>query len=91
MLFLKGKFEKLVIASVKFGKIKNNNIFFVIKHDQKYHYQIMKINKENNLKFEYLIEVVENKAFNYENASHNYIFGVFEKSDLKSLTAKGNP
>ena len=91
MLFLKGKFEKLVIASVKFGKIKNNNIFFVIKHDQKYHYQIMRINMDNNLKFEYLIEVVENKAFNYENASHNYIFGVFEKSDLKSLTAKGNP
>ena len=46
---------------------------------------------DNNLKFEYLVEVVENKVFNYENASHNYIFDVFEKSDLKSLTAKGNP
>ena len=74
---------KIIIAWVKFGKIKINNIFLVIKHDQKYHYQIMRINMDNNLKFEYLVEVVENKAFNYENASHHFFLMFLRKVILK--------
>ena len=89
--FLEKTFEGIMILPVFFGTIKNNKVLVVINHEEETFYQIMSLDKNNNLIFEYLIEIVNNKGYQHMEAINNYIYGLLIKNDIRSLIKKGNP
>ena len=85
------QFINIRIYPVQFGSIKNKNIFIIINHEQKYFYEVMSLNLDNALIFEFLINIVRDKMFNMNKALNNYIFAYLCKNAIKSLIYKGNP
>ena len=91
MHFLKIKFNDVIMPLIHFGLIKDNNIFLIINLNEQLFYQIMGLNKDYNLSFNYLIEIEKDNAFDDVNERNNYIFRFLLNNKPKNLIFEKNP
>lgn len=83
--FLKKNIAKITIRPVDFGIIKNNKVFLAIKFGENTFYEVMHLNTDNNLIFEYLIKNTKNTIYEKILALNNFIFGNLCWKPIQSL------
>ena len=88
--FLKKKFNNITIPLIYFVIIQDK-LYANIFHGQKNYYQIMDLNSNHNLNFEYIIEITKNRLFNDTKSLNYYFFYIFAKKGIQNLFYQENP
>ena len=82
--------DSISIYKIEYIKI-DDKIFLIIDFNGNYIYEISRLNENNIITIEYLIEIKKNNISNDINSLNNYIGNLFIDNGIRNLISYGNP